>query len=535
MSPAMNMSSTILAHHGLVAGMYDELGIGQLIDEALPKVGPHKLPNSTSLKAMVINALGFNERRLYFFPQFFNNLSTERLLGEGIKPEDINDDVLGRTLDQIYAYGSTELFLKIVLRVMNQMSFGTQLLHVDTTSVSVHGYFEHIDGSPAIEITYGHTKDHRPDLKQFVMSTITNQHGIPLFVKAHSGNADDKKTLISSIQALRSAVQIPDNVYVIADAALYTAHNIARLSKDVHWITRVPATNTEAVELLTREVVLTPRIDPKYSFFETISHFGEIPQKWVLVWSKENQARKEKTFGKTLDKMDKKTRKSLKKLCSVEFACETDAQKAIDHWVKNHPWYQISQYVVTSRSRRMNGKRGRPKSDEPMMTVYQIRADIVRNEAVIKVERERLGRFILASNDLSLDAETILAYYKNQGAVERGFRFLKDRSFRISEVYLKKPERIEALSMVMVLTLLIYSLLEWKIRNKLKEQNEFVLNQVKKPVQNPTMKWIFMDFVGVVDMTVQIGDEEYRQIANLNENAVKIIGLLGKSCEKYYV
>ena len=183
----------------------------------------------------------------------------------------------------------------------------------------------------------------------------------------------------------------------------------------------------------------------------------------------------------------------------------------------------------------MNGKRGRQKIDEPLLTVYQIRADIVRNEEVILAERGRLGRFILASNDLSLDAETMLTYYKNQGAVERGFRFLKDRSFRISEVYLKKPERIEALSMDMVLTLLIYSLLEWTIRNKLKERNEFVLNQVKKPVQNPTMKWIFMDFVGVVDITVQIGDKEYRQIANLNENALKIIGLLGKSCKKYYV
>ena len=183
MSPAMNMSSTILAHHGLVAGMYDELGIGQLIDEALPKVGPHKQPNSTALKTMVINSLGFNERRLYIYPDFFNTLSTERLLGEGIRPEDINDDVQGRTLDQIYAYGSTELFLKIVFQIMNRMSFGTQLLHVDTTSVSVHGYYEHIDGSPAIELTYGHTKDHRPDLKQFIMSTITNQHGIPLLSK----------------------------------------------------------------------------------------------------------------------------------------------------------------------------------------------------------------------------------------------------------------------------------------------------------------------------------------------------------------
>ena len=66
---------------------------------------------------------------------------------------------------------------------MEKVSFGTQLLHADTTSVSVHGDYEHIDGSRAIRSRYGHTKDNRPDLKQFVMSMITNQHGIPLFVQ----------------------------------------------------------------------------------------------------------------------------------------------------------------------------------------------------------------------------------------------------------------------------------------------------------------------------------------------------------------
>jgi transposase len=77
-----------------------------------------------------------------------------------------------------------------------------------------------------------------------------------------------------------------------------------------------------------------------------------------------------------------------------------------------------------------------------------------------------LGRFILASNDKALDGELMLKYYKGQNAVEKGFRFLKDKSFRVAEVYLKKVERIEALSMIMALSLLIYSIAEWMIRQK---------------------------------------------------------------------
>ncbi len=74
-----------------------------------------------------------------------------------------------------------------------------------------------------------------------------------------------------------------------------------------------------------------------------------------------------------------------------------------------------------------------------------------------------MGRFVLASNDLDLDSETMLNYYKGQQAVERGFRFLKDKSFHASEFFLKKEERIEALAMIMVLCLLIYSYAEWNL------------------------------------------------------------------------
>jgi transposase len=117
--------------------------------------------------------------------------------------------------------------------------------------------------------------------------------------------------------------------------------------------------------------------------------------------------------------------------------------------------------------------------------------------------------------------------------VEKGFRFLKDKSFRISEVYLKKPERIEALSMVMVLTLFIYSVAEWLIRKRLKERNEFVPNQVNKSTHNPTLKWIFMDFMGVIEVKFNMRGEPERQLTNLNENARKIIAILGGRCVNY--
>ena len=67
--------------------------------------------------------------------------------------------------------------------------------------------------------------------------------------------------------------------------------------------------------------------------------------------------------------------------------------------------------------------------------------------------------------------QAMLDTYKSQQSVERGFRFLKSPDFLTASLYLKKPERIEALLMVMTCSLMIYAALEHQIRKNLKEKN----------------------------------------------------------------
>ena len=98
----------------------------------------------------------------------------------------------------------------------------------------------------------------------------------------------------------------------------------------------------------------------------------------------------------------------------------------------------------------------------------------------------------------------------------------------------KKPERIEALSMIMVLTLMVYSVAEWKLREKLKETGESIPNQVKKQTQKPTLKWVFMLMRGITEVKVKTKSKTKIQVANLDEIKEKLIRLMGKSCEKYY-
>jgi len=172
-----------IGHLGIVAGAYDSLGIGKVIDRAIPKTQHHHLTHSDVVKLMVLNGLGFVERRLYLFPDFFDDIALNRLIGPGITRDNLNDDVFGRTLDAIAEYGPTELFNEIVGECLLHSDFGTHCVHIDTTNFSVTGNYEPDFGTEEIQITYGYPKDGRWDLKRFVLGIAANQHGVPLFLQ----------------------------------------------------------------------------------------------------------------------------------------------------------------------------------------------------------------------------------------------------------------------------------------------------------------------------------------------------------------
>ena len=532
----MDITTTTLSHLGLVSGTFDELGIADIIDTIIPKSRSHNLPHSTVMKAMCLNGLGFNESRLYLYSNYFENLPTERLLGEGILPEHINDDVLGRTLDKIYECGCTELFNKIVLKAMKNVPLNKHILHNDTTSFSLYGNYENRDPElNTIEITYGHPKDMRWDLKRYVLSMVCNQEGIPLFIETLSGNASDKTTLVKTVKKIQQSLELDEKVYHIADSAIYSEDNITELGENTLWVTRVPATINEVKDLQNTDVELEFCTDERYSYYETTSSYGGMEQKWVLIQSKATKKRMEKTFDINIEKKLQTANKSLNKLKRVEYACEKDANIAAKKWIDEHQSYQFEQLSIESKSRRVGGKKGRPKKGEELEICYLIKAKIKADKRVLAQERKKLGRFVLATNDVDLTVDEILSYYKSQGNVERGFMFLKDKSFHVSEVYLKKESRIEALSMIMVLCLFLYSIAQWKLRSRLKDTNKFVRNQVKKPTQGPTMKWVFFLFRRITELEITLDETVEKRVANMTDELWDILSLMGKECEKYYV
>jgi len=131
----------------------------------------------------------------------------------------------------------------------------------------------------------------------------------------------------------------------------------------------------------------------------------------------------------------------------------------------------------------------------------------------------------------SFSQKEVLETYKSQQSVERGFRFLKSPDFLVSAFFLKKPERIEALLMVMTLCLLVYSAIEHKVRTKLRENGENFLNQKRKPTQNPTARWVFFCFLGL--HIVYINGKK-QQVTNVKERHWIILHCLGPPYQKMY-
>jgi transposase len=114
--------SETLEHLGLVAAMFDELGIGELVDELVPQdLSQRRVSVGQALKAMVLNGLGFANRRLYLMPEFFRNKPTERLVGAAVRAEQLNGKALGKALDRLHDVGLTELYRSIAGRAAQRL------------------------------------------------------------------------------------------------------------------------------------------------------------------------------------------------------------------------------------------------------------------------------------------------------------------------------------------------------------------------------------------------------------------------------
>jgi transposase len=527
--------SRTLDHLGLVAGMYDELGIGEVLDRLVPQ--KRQVSVGQAVKAMVLNGLGFVDQRLYLTPRFFEDKPTERLVGAGIEAAQLNDDTLGRTLDELYQKGVTQTYLQVAPQAMQRLGVGVKACHLDSTSFHTDGRYNSDSGAEegVIHITRGYSRDHRPDLNQVSLQLIVDQQaGIPLLMKPLSGNSDDKTEFRHTLNAYLSQLQTtyPESCW-IADSALYTAETLPLLSNT--WLTRVPAT-LKTAQLLLQAVDPAQMLPLGEGVWYTplSTTYAQVPQRWLVIYSEAAQRRARPTLQRQWLKRSDAEHKAWARLCQRAFAYQPDAEKALAHFRKTQALTTLEDIQIIPVAHYSG--RGRPTKDQtPDQRTYHLQGALASRVALFRQRLYQESSFILATNDVAgrvLSDTEILPCYKGQHCVERGFRFLKDPLFMASTLYLKSPKRIMALMLVMTLCLLVYAALEYRIRQSLQHHQATFPNQQGKPIQHPTARWVFQYFTGI--HLLQLPDQHTHLVLNLKDPHLIVLQLLGPPYQKIY-
>src|SRR5262249_53971814 len=136
-------------------------------DERDGRAGPTKQQVSSGAApvALLLNGLGFSNRRLDLVSQFFATQPVEYLLGAGITAAMLHDDCLGRTLDWLHDHAPTALFAGIARQARQRFGIGARQVHVDTPAFAVTGEYDAELDAHTLAVTYGYSRDHRADLK----------------------------------------------------------------------------------------------------------------------------------------------------------------------------------------------------------------------------------------------------------------------------------------------------------------------------------------------------------------------------------
>ena len=529
-----------LDHLGLIAWMIKDLGLIRMIDARLGPDEQEEITPGEAVAGMILNGLGVAKRPLSLTPQFFTNKPLDLLFRPGVRAEMFNPFKLGRTLDEVHAYGCDLLFSELALAACAQERLEQCFHHLDTTSFSLSGNDVPESDQQAIRITHGYSKDHRPDLKQVVLELLVSQDGgVPLGSKSWDGNTSDTPIFKERAEALMAVfAHAPTPRYLVADAKLYTEDTAATLAK-LGFITRIPGTRKLVSQVISQALQWDRwhRLDEttRYACLE-LCHYG-MAQRWLVVSSQAAMERAEASITKAQQREWDAIEKQLLHLHARRFDTPAAAQAALQALSKAWRYHQLDTSRVIDH-KRYAGK-GRPTPTSPLKAIeWQMHAQVRPAQELIEAYKQQSACFVIGTNIQAghvSDAEVIRAY-KAQSGVEGGFRFLKDPLFFVSSLFVKRPSRIQGLLMVMTLALLVYSLTQRRLRQQLADHNATIPNQIRQPTERPTLRWVFQLLEGIHRVRVMVQGQVHDLIEGLNDVQIKILRSFGDEvCRLYQI
>jgi transposase len=398
----------------------------------------------------------------------------------------LNDDRVGRVLERLFDADRASLLTEVVVGAVRAFGIDCSQLHNDSTSVTFTGAYRSAaggsrGGKPTAAVTFGHNKDHRPDLRQLVwILTVTADGAVPLAHRVASGNTTDDTTHIPTWDELAALVGRKDFLYV-ADCKLATRAAMEHIDeRGGRFVTILPRTRKEDgwfrdwitrntptwVEAHRRPARRRDESDDVYWTFESPLPTGE---GYRVIWVR-SSAKTARDAGlratrlqRATDGLEDLTRRlagpkcRLKTRVAVEAAAravldDTETTRFFDLHVRQD---QERTYRQEHRGSPSANTRFRHTNRERFMLTWRARPHVIKADAASD------GCFPIVTNDPTITPAEALAAYKYQPNLERRHAQLKGPQ-AVAPVFLRDPARIEALLCCHFLALLVQALIEWE-------------------------------------------------------------------------
>lgn len=547
MTPVIkNVQTQAVGFAPILRYYFDRCGIARIIDDHIELDPRRKILTHGQAAVAMITAILFQVMQLYRICKFASEKTVLKVLLPQIEADQYFDDRLADTLDALFDYGIGDLDMLITGNMIDVFQIQSQACHNDTTSVSMYGDAANNKTEHSIQLTFGHSKKHRKDLKQFVWSmSVSSDHAFPLFQQAYSGNTADVTTYVEQWQRLIDLLGRRDFLYV-ADSKLITHQSMAHIHDNGGFFV-APAPMYESYKKVFEEALDNHDRQWLIPYKERFNRGFEVPMdfkykdnyyrfRMIILFDHGLCNRKQKTLQNQIHRTQtafeqlssKLNRYKLKSYEAIDKVCSAILKK--NH---THPFFT---YRIINEPIRIykNKHRGRPsKQVKPeQITVVQdhFKVELILNQNALQQALSRCGYYPLLTNQSpeQLSIEEAMLAHKKQYKSEHSFRRAKG-PLSIEPIYLHTPERIEAFLLLFKIALQMVILIERTARKNIRERDygldNFMPNRVD--VRNPRSEYMLKEFEDIVKGQLPLPDgNTYGFVSELNPLQHDILSVL---------
>ena len=501
--------------------MMNELGIKEKLNEHMVWDENHwAISPGGLLKALILCTFTDMRIPLTHLEDRIYGIDMSYLIGEDADMCAINSSNVGRALERLGEADYNRVYEQTVLTAFQLYNIPITKTHSDTTTVSFYGEYD-LSGmqltpeeeQELIKIEKGYNKDGRPTSKQLLVGQVINEHGIPIINQTLDGATSDIEWNRQALKYLSDLKErgFTQGIYV-ADSKLVIEELVLRMTNKDTWVSfvsRCPSNFNEKLEMrmISRAyrhnqwedigAVGSGKDASTYRISSSLEYYYGSMLRLIVMESSTLKA----NASISLEKKRAELEPIIKVLEKKEFACQADAEKEYRRFMKDKRWHLFQNNLeIIAQVKEKWPKGRRSASTRPITTtVYKIRiTQVAQKEPACQRYLQTESCIVLISNvvDETVTDKYLVETYKGQHIVENSFRQFKGPNLA-SVIYLKNPVRIQALIMLLSLALLLRALIQYRLRDGLKQHEAenpdvpIMAGWGGRPLKNPTYKLLY--------------------------------------------